>query len=81
LENHFISPLGNFEPSGMSINSSTSSLTQTTIQRRSAMKMPSSNGESNVVKYPRKSVQWLIDTKKRPEDISRDRKVVKHQVG
>ena len=81
LENHFSGPLGNFGPSGMSINSSTSSLTQTTIQRRSAMKMPSSSGESNVVKYPRKSVQWLIDTKKRPEDISRDRKVVKHQVG
>ena len=63
---------------GMSVHSSTSSLTQTTIQRRSAMKIPSS---SNIEKYPRKTVQWLIDTKKRPEDISQDRKVVKHQVG
>jgi hypothetical protein len=63
---------------GMSLHSSTSSLTQTTIQRRSAMKIPSS---SSIEKYPRKTVQWLIDTKKRPEDISQDRKVVKHQVG
>ena len=63
---------------GLSVHSSTSSLTQTTIQRRSAMKIPSSSSSNE--KYPRKTVQWLIDTKKRPEDISQDRKVVKDQV-
>ena len=68
---------GQIDHRGMSISSSTSSLTQTTIQRRSAMKMPSSNLE----KYPRKTVQWLIDTKKRPDEISHDRKQVKNQVG
>ena len=32
--------------------------------------------------YPRpaKSVQWMADVKRRPEDISADRRVVKHQV-
>ena len=77
VENPFSSQINQFGSLGMSISSSTSSLTQTTIQRRSAMKMPS----SNIERYPRKTVQWLIDTKKRPEDISQDRKVVKHQVG
>ena len=68
---------GQIDHRGMSISSSTSSLTQTRIQRRSAMKMPSSNLE----KYPRKTVQWLVDTKKRPDEISHDRKQVKNQVG
>ena len=59
-------------------SSSTSSLTQTTIhKRRSSMKMAST---SNIDRHPRKTVQWLVDTKKRPEDISQDRKVVKYQV-
>ena len=59
-------------------SSSTSSLIQTTVhKRRSAMKMTSS---SSIDRHPRKTVQWLVDTKKRPEDISQDRKVVKYQV-
>ena len=63
---------------GIRSSSSSSSLTQTTVhKRRSAMKMASS---SNIDLYPRKTVQWLVDTKKRPEDISQDRKVVKYQV-
>ena len=41
------------------------------------MKMTSS---SSIDRHPRKTVQWLVDTKKRPEDISQDRKVVKYQV-
>ena len=35
---------------------------------------------SSIDRHPRKTVQWLVDTKKRPEDISQDRKVVKYQV-
>ena len=41
------------------------------------MKMTSS---TSIDRHPRKTVQWLVDTKKRPEDISQDRKVVKYQV-
>ncbi len=42
--------------------------------------LPTSMSSSSSSRRPAKSVQWLSDVKKRPEDISSDRKVVKHQV-
>ena len=59
------------------VNSSVISPTRvTTMQRRSALRQ---HGQSSR-RGPAKSVQWVSDIKKKPQDISSDRKIVKSQV-
>ena len=59
------------------VNSSVISPTRvTTMQRRSALRQ---HGQSSR-RGPAKSVQWVSDIKKKPQEISSDRKIVKVQV-
>ena len=51
-------------------------ITPPTTRRRSALRQQGRPSSSR----PTKSVQWVSDLKKRPQDISSDRKIVKVQV-
>ena len=58
------------------VNSSVISPTRVTTMRRSALRQ---HGHSSR-RGPAKSVQWVSDIKKKPQEISSDRKIVKVQV-
>ena len=55
-------------------------MTSSRIATRSAIRLPSTSSLKSQPGRKTKTVQWFSDLKKRPQDISDDRKVVKSQV-